>query len=105
MKRIPDYWQLGIGQALVGNPSPLLFMITSPVITSAGGTNHHIEVLAVIPANVPDSMTAAVWALSTAWPTVVPSWLCRLACFSQLAPSSPARRIAAVTRLPRAAPL
>ena len=37
-------------------------MITSPVITPAGGANHHIEVLVVIPANVPGSMTAAVMA-------------------------------------------
>ncbi|MBR7630321.1 hypothetical protein KAT72_15165 [Aeromonas popoffii] len=37
-------------------------MIASPVITPAGGANHHIEVLAVIPANVPGSMTAAVMA-------------------------------------------
>jgi fructose-specific phosphotransferase system IIC component len=81
-------------------------MITSPVITPAGGANHHIEVLAVIPANVLGSMTAAVMAfLLGIIHSVAPSWLCRLACFSQLAPSSPARRIAAVTRLPRAAPL
>ncbi|MDF2412805.1 hypothetical protein [Aeromonas sp. 1HA1] len=35
-------------------------MITSPVITPAGGANHHIEVLAIIPANVPGSIMAAV---------------------------------------------
>lgn len=84
-------------------------MITSPVITPAGGANHHIEVLVVIPANMLGSMTATVMAfllgITHDGHTVVPSWLCRLACFSQLAPSSPARRIAAVTRLPRAAPL
>jgi hypothetical protein len=70
-------------------------MIASPVITPASGANHHIEVLAIIPANVPGSMTATVMTfllgITHDGPTV--------------APSSPARRIATVTRLPRAAPL
>ncbi|MGL4356664.1 MAG: hypothetical protein ACRCTP_22970 [Aeromonas popoffii] len=78
-------------------------MITSPVITPAGGANHHIEVLVVIPANVPGSMTATVMtfllgiihSVAHCGPIVaLPAGLL-----------FPARRIAAVTRLPRAAPL
>ncbi|MGL5129936.1 MAG: hypothetical protein ACRC7D_17765 [Aeromonas popoffii] len=53
-------------------------MIASPVITPTGGANHHIEVLAVIPANVLGSMTAAVMAfLLGIIHSVAQSWLCR----------------------------